>query len=58
MRWTVAVGAALGLAAVGVAAARTAPKVEGVPRFAHVFVIIEETKDYDQIVGGENAPTI
>ncbi|HEY2051457.1 MAG TPA: alkaline phosphatase family protein [Caulobacteraceae bacterium] len=58
MRWTVAVGAALGLATVGVAAARTAPKVEGVPRFAHVFVIIEENKDYDQIVGGENAPTI
>ena len=58
MRWTMALGAALGLAAAGVAEARTAPRLEGVPRFAHVFVIIEENKDYDQIVGGENAPTI
>jgi phospholipase C len=53
-----ALGAALGVAAVGVAGARTAQKAEGVPRFAHVFVIIEENKDYDQIVGGANAPTI
>jgi phosphatidylinositol-3-phosphatase len=58
MRWTMALGAALGVAAVGVAGARTAQKAEGVPRFAHVFVIIEENKDYDQIVGGANAPTI
>ena len=58
MRWTMALGAALGLAAAGVAEARTAPRLEGVPRFAHVFVIIEENKDYDQIVGGENAPII
>jgi hypothetical protein len=38
--------------------AATAPKLEGVPRFAHIFVIIEENKDYDQILGGVDAPHI
>jgi phosphatidylinositol-3-phosphatase len=49
---------ALALAAAGPVAARDTPKLEGVPRFAHVFVIIEENKDYDQIVGGASAPII
>jgi hypothetical protein len=43
---------------VSTAAARPAPALEGVPHFAHVFVIVEENKDYDQIVGGADAPTI
>jgi arylsulfatase A-like enzyme len=34
------------------------PRLEGVPRFAHIFVIVEENKDYDQILGGEAAPAI
>jgi hypothetical protein len=58
MRRAMAIGLAIGLAGAGAAAAHAAPKVEGVPRFAHVFVIIEENKDYDQIVGGADAPTI
>ena len=45
MRWTVAVGAALGLATVGVAAARTAPKVEGV---AHAFPRPEDIARLDE----------
>ncbi len=55
--------AALGsLAAIAVAVAAppaaAAPKLEGVPRFAHIFVIVEENKDYDQILAGDAAPTI
>lgn len=42
----------------GCAAAAPAPAVEGVPRFAHIFVIIEENKDFDQILGGVDAPHI
>ena len=57
-RWTLALGVAIGLASGGAASAHAPPKLEGVPRFAHVFVIIEENKDYDQIVGGVDAPTI
>jgi arylsulfatase A-like enzyme len=53
--------AAVGLAAMAVGAipaGAAEPRLEGVPRFAHVFVIVEENKDYDQILGGEAAPTI
>ena len=32
--------------------------IEGVPRFDHVFVIVEENKEYDQIVAGVDAPNI
>ena len=32
--------------------------LEGVPRFDHVFVIVEENKEYDQIVAGVDAPNI
>jgi len=32
--------------------------VEGVPRYQHVFVILEENKSYDQILSVEAAPTI
>ena len=32
--------------------------LEGVPRFDHVVVIVEENKEYDQIVGGVEAPNI
>jgi hypothetical protein len=38
-------------------AAKTS-SLEGVPRFAHIFVIIEENKDFDQILGGVDAPHI
>ena len=58
MQWILALGLTAGLASAGAAAAQGPSKVEGVPRFAHVFVIVEENKDYDQIVGGPNAPTI
>ena len=33
-------------------------ELEGVPRFDHVFVIVEENKEYAQIVGGVDAPNI
>ena len=33
----------------------TAP-LEGVPRYDHVFVIVEENKNYEQILNGEAAP--
>ncbi|GAC1408811.1 MAG: phosphatidylinositol-3-phosphatase [Candidatus Velthaea sp.] len=45
------------LAAVLVGAAPVAP-LEGIPRFAHVIVIVEEDKSYDRIVGSELAPRI
>jgi hypothetical protein len=32
--------------------------LEGVPRFAHIVVIVEENKDYDQIFDPASAPTI
>ena len=32
--------------------------LEGVPPYEHVFVIVEENKAYDQIVGGAAAPNI
>jgi phospholipase C len=47
--------AALGAPLAAPAAAKT---LEGVPRFDHVFVIVEENKEYDQIVGGDDAPNI
>ena len=40
------------------AAAAAQPVLEGVPRFAHIFVIVEENKDFDQILGGVDAPNI
>ena len=41
----------------GPAAARPAA-LEGVPRYAHIFVIVLENKDYGQILGGTLAPHI
>jgi phospholipase C len=47
------------IALTGPLAATAAGKtLEGVPRFDHVFVIVEENKEYDQIVGGVEAPNI
>jgi hypothetical protein len=47
------------LAAVLAAAAPVAAKsLEGVPRYAHVLVIVEENKDYDQILDPAAAPNI
>ena len=60
-RFGLALGLTLGLAmAVFGSAAAAAPKggLEGVPRFDHVVVIVEENKEYDQIVGGVAAPNI
>jgi phospholipase C len=42
----------------GAAGLAGASGLEGVPRYDHVVVIIEENKDYDQIVGGVAAPNI
>jgi phospholipase C len=54
--WAIVVAlAALMLVARSAAAA---PGLEGVPRFAHILVIIEENKEYDEIVGGVAAPNI
>ncbi len=40
------------------AAVAASKGLEGVPRFDHVFVIVEENKEYDQIVAGVDAPNI
>ncbi|HZZ68741.1 MAG TPA: alkaline phosphatase family protein [Phenylobacterium sp.] len=53
---TAAVAAIL-LATCASAAVR-GPAAEGVPRYDHVFVIIEENKDYDQILDPVAAPNI
>ena len=56
-----ALGLALGLTAAlwaaGVAA-KTPPGLEGVPRYAHIVVILEENKDYEQIMSPASAPHI
>ena len=46
--------------AVAQLAAASAPTAEdkAVPRYDHIFVIIEENKGYDQIIGNPNAPVI
>jgi hypothetical protein len=53
--------AALGLAAL-LAACATVPspaaRIEGVPRYDHVLVIVEENKDHDQILDPAAAPNI
>jgi len=49
-------------AGLGVAASRASSvptrRDLAVPRYAHIFVIIEENKDYGQVVGSSDAPTI
>ena len=54
--------AVIALAAAGLAplATQASPRagLEGVPRYDHVVVIMEENKEYDQIVGGADAPNI
>jgi hypothetical protein len=42
----------------GATLANAAPALEGVPRFQHVFVIVEENKDYAQIMDPALAPNI
>ncbi|HEY0384329.1 MAG TPA: alkaline phosphatase family protein [Candidatus Elarobacter sp.] len=51
--------AALAVTAIA-APALAAPTADdlAVPRYAHVFVIVEENKDYAQIMDGANAPAI
>lgn len=47
------------LAVAGAAsAAAPAPALEGVPRYDHVFIIVEENKDYAQIMSPAAAPNI
>ncbi len=57
---TLGLAVALGAVAVtGAALARRWPyPYEGVPRFDHIVVILEENKEYDQIVAGVDAPNI
>ena len=50
-----ALAAAIGC---GQAASARGVRLEGVPRFDHVVVIVEENKEYDQIVAGVDAPNI
>lgn len=50
--------AALSLAGCASLAQRSGAGAEGVPRFAHVFVIIDENKDYEQILDPVGAPNI
>lgn len=39
-------------------AARPTPADLQIPRYAHVFIIMEENKEYGEIVGSKDAPTI
>jgi len=51
--------AAAAISGVLALSAVAAPKaMEGVPRYDHVFVIVEENKDYDQILSPASAPHI
>jgi hypothetical protein len=50
--------AAVLTAALGLPAAAAPAMLEGVPRYDHVFVIVEENKDYAQILSPVAAPNI
>jgi|WetSurMetagenome_2_1015567.scaffolds.fasta_scaffold12611_3 phosphatidylinositol-3-phosphatase len=58
MRELVCVGAALVSALLSVAPALAKGGLEGAPRYDHVFVIVEENKDYAQIMDPAVAPNI
>ncbi|OUL18052.1 alkaline phosphatase family protein [Nostoc sp. 106C] len=36
----------------------SAKKDQAIPKYEHIFVIVEENKSYDQIIGNSNAPII
>ena len=55
---TAAIAASLALAEARPAAARSASALEGVPRYQHVFVIVEENKDYAWVMDPAMAPNI
>lgn len=57
-RWLGLSGLLLATSLFGPGAWARGARLEGVPRFDHVFVIVEENKEYDQIVGGVDAPNI
>ena len=58
-RRTLGVALSLATALIGPAtAAKTAARLEGVPRYAHIVVIMEENKDYGQIMDAATAPHI
>jgi phospholipase C len=52
-----AVAASVALAAMA-SNSKPTPRDLAVPRYAHIFVIIEENKDYGQVIGSRDAPTI
>ncbi len=52
-----ALSTGLGVAASRASSAPTRRDL-AVPRYAHIFVIIEENKDYGQVIGSSDAPTI
>jgi hypothetical protein len=57
--WFIAAIAAVVAGAVATSAhARPTALDLAVPRYAHIFVIFEENKDYGQIIGSSDAPTI
>jgi hypothetical protein len=49
---------AIVLLVLALSVADAAPATEGVPRYDHVFVIVEENKDYSQILDPASAPNI
>jgi hypothetical protein len=58
MRITGLAAAAAIIAGLGGGAASGAEALQGVPRYRHIFVIVEENKDYAQILDPANAPNI
>jgi hypothetical protein len=51
-------GAVLAAALSAAGGASAAPRLEGIPRYDHVLVIVEENKDYSQILDPAAAPNI
>lgn len=58
IRGVLTAAAAAAFLAIQVAAGSASPGQEGLPRYAHVVVIVEENKDYDQILDPAAAPEI
>ena len=56
--WGAALLAAMALLGLGPKAESRTARLEGVPRYTHVFVIVEENKDYAQIMDPALAPNI
>ena len=58
MKIAVAITSAASAVLLAVTGHAAPTRLEGVPRYEHIFVIVDENKDYGRILGGADAPNI